>query len=118
MVLAMPIDVLFDLAAVHVIGERATTADVRIDFAFTDLGETWAICVRRGVLNARKGASADAPLTVSGPKAVLVGVVLRPGAAGPLLEAGRIKVEGDASMLDLLGEVLDTFEPNFAVVTP
>jgi alkyl sulfatase BDS1-like metallo-beta-lactamase superfamily hydrolase len=118
MVLAMPIDVLFDFAAVHVIGDRAATMDIRIDFAFTDLNETWAVRVRRGVLNARKGASADAQLTVSGPKATLVGVVLRPGTAGPLVEAGRIKVEGDASTLDVFNDLLDTFEPNFAVVTP
>lgn len=75
-ILAMPIDILFDFAAVHVIGDQAAKADLRIDFTFTDLDETWTVWVRRGVLNARSGASPDTQLTVSGPKAALVGVVL------------------------------------------
>ena len=68
-ILAMPLDILFDFAAVHVIGDKAADTDVRIDFTFTDLDETWTVWVKRGVLNARRGASPDTQLTVSGPKA-------------------------------------------------
>ena len=50
----------FDFAAVHLIGDKAIEADLRIDFTFTDLNETWTAWVRRGVLNARSGASPDA----------------------------------------------------------
>ena len=53
-ILAMPIDILFDFAAVHVIGDQAAQADLRIDFTFTDLDETWTAWVKRGVLNARQ----------------------------------------------------------------
>ena len=81
-ILAMPIDILFDFVAVHVDGEKAAEADLRIDFTFTDLDETWTMWIKRGVLNARRGASPDTQLTVSGPKAALVGVVLKPAAAG------------------------------------
>ena len=56
-ILAMPIDILFDFASVHVIGDQAANADLRIDFTFTDLGEIWTVWVKRGVLNARRGAS-------------------------------------------------------------
>ena len=114
----MPIDILFDFAAVHVIGEEAAKADVRIDFAFTDLGETWTMWVRRGVLNARRGASPDAQLTVSGPKAALVGVVLQPAAAGKLAQAGKIPLDGDQSVLATLAGLMDEFDPNFNMVTP
>lgn len=49
---AMPIDILFDFAAIHLIGDKAADVALRVDFAFSDQGETWTRSVRRGVLNA------------------------------------------------------------------
>ena len=117
-ILAMPIDILFDFASVHVIGEKAALVDIRIDFAFTDLDETWTVWVRRGVLNARRGAAPDTQLTVTGPKASIVGVVLQPAAAGRLAAAGKIELVGDSSVLETFAGVMDEFDPNFAIVTP
>ncbi|MCQ4210942.1 alkyl/aryl-sulfatase [Streptomyces longispororuber] len=121
-ILAMPIGILFDYAAVHLIGDRAAHADLRIDFRFTDApsaaDENWTMWVRRGVLNARRGTSPDAPLTVSGPKAALVGTLLKPASAAQLAQAGKITLDGDATLLDTLGGLLDDFNPDFPVVTP
>ena len=117
-ILGMPIEILFDFAAVHVNGERAADADLRIDFTFTDHAETWTMWVKRGVLNARREASPDTQLTVSGPKAALVGVILKPAAAEQLGQAGKIKLDGDESVLRTFAGVLDEFEPNFNIVTP
>ncbi len=117
-IMAMPIDILFDFAAVHVDGDKAAEVDLRIDFVFTDLDETWTVWVRRGVLNARRGASADTHVTVSGPKAALVGAVLQPAAAGKLAEAGQLTLDGDATVLQTYAGVLDEFDPNFNIVTP
>ena len=117
-ILAMPIDILFDFAAVHVIGEEAAKVNLRIDFAFTDLDQTWTVWVRRGVLNARRGASPDTQLTVAGPKAALVGAVLQPAAASQLAQAGKIRLDGDESVLADFAGVMDTFDPNFNIVTP
>ncbi|GHG28545.1 alkyl/aryl-sulfatase [Streptomyces zaomyceticus] len=117
-ILAMPVDILFDFVAVHVIGEQAASAELRVDFTFTESDETWTIWIARGVLNARRGASPDTQLTVSGPKPELVGVLLKPGSAAKLVEAGKVKLDGDASALDTLAGLLDTFDPDFPVVTP
>ncbi|NHP16700.1 MBL fold metallo-hydrolase [Rhodococcus sp. IC4_135] len=118
-VLAMPIDILFDFVAIHLIGEKAADADLRIDFVFTDHSdEAWTVWVKRGVLNARKGASPNTPLTVSGPKAALVGALLQPGAAAQLAKVGKISLDGDGSALETLGGLLDTFDPSFNIVTP
>lgn len=117
-ILAMPIDILFDFAAVRVIGERAATVDLRIDFVFTDHNETWTVWVRRGVLNARRGAHPATQLTVSGPKGALVAAVLQPAAAPKLIEAGQLTVDGDVSVLATYAAVLDTFDPNFNIVIP
>ncbi len=114
----MPIDILFDFAAVHLIGDKAADADLRIDFTFTDYGQTWAMRVRRGVLNARPGASPDTQLTVSGPKAALAGVVLQPAAAAELAQAGKIQLDGDQAALAALAGLLDEFDLDFNIITP
>ena len=90
---------LFDFAAVHVIGDQALDTDLRIDFTFTDLDQTWTVWIKRGVLNARAGASPDTQLTVSGPKTALSGVVLKPAVAQQLADNGHIHLDGDATAL-------------------
>lgn len=117
-ILAMPIDILFDFAAVHIDGPKAAEANVRLDFEFTDLNETWTMWVARGVLNARKGASADAAATVTGPKAALTKVLLAPSAAGKIAESGAIKIAGDAGALDAYAALLVDFDPLFPMMTP
>lgn len=119
-ILAMPVDILFDFAAVHVIGDAAATIDLSIDFTFTDLDETWNAWIRRGVLNARKGAGAGAPatLTVTAPKPLVVATLLQPAAAMKLAEAGKVTLDGDRTVLDQLAGVFDTFDPNFNIITP
>jgi alkyl sulfatase BDS1-like metallo-beta-lactamase superfamily hydrolase len=117
-VMGMPIDILFDFAAVHLIGDKAAQADLRIDFTFTDHNQTWTMWIKRGVLNARKGASPDAQLTVSGPKVALVGVVLQPAAAAQLAQAGKIQLDGDQAALTAFARLLDEFDLNFNIITP
>jgi alkyl sulfatase BDS1-like metallo-beta-lactamase superfamily hydrolase len=57
-------------------------------------------------------------LVVSGPKAALVGILLQPNVAASLATAGSVTTDGDASLLDTYAGVLDTFDPNFNIVTP
>ncbi|WP_314613144.1 alkyl sulfatase C-terminal domain-containing protein [Streptomyces stackebrandtii] len=117
-VLAMPIGILFDFVAVHVIGEKAATADLRIDFTFTENDETWTMWIGRGVFNARRGASPDTPLTVTGTKPALVSPLLKPASAAKPVEAGKIELNGAADRLETFAGLLDTFDPDFAIVTP
>jgi len=117
-ILAMPIPILFDFAAVHVIGDRAAEIDIRIDFVFTDHDSTWTMRVARGVLNARAGASERPALTVTGPKSALTSVLLEPGSAEKLAAAAAITLTGDAAALRTLAGVYDTFDASFPIVTP
>lgn len=114
----MPIDILFDFAAVHVIGEKAADVDVRFDVEFTDRAETWTVWVANGVLNARPGASDAAPLTVRAPKALAAAVLLQPAASEQLAAAGKVELDGDQAVLQAYAGVIDDFDPNFAIVTP
>ena len=116
--LGMPIDILFDFAAVHVNGPKAADADIRINLDFTDSAEQWNLWIARGVLNARRGHSTDAPLTVSAPKPLMVGVLLKPSVAPQLAAGGKIALHGDTDQLVELAAVLDDFDPAFPIVTP
>ncbi|AHH18493.1 metallo-beta-lactamase superfamily protein [Nocardia nova SH22a] len=117
-ILAMPIDILFDFIAVHLIGERAAEADISINVDFTDSGEQRTMWVRRGVLNARRGTSDDARLSIAGPKKALVGLLLTPALADKLTASDVVTLDGDAATLKELGALLDEFEPTFPIVTP
>jgi alkyl sulfatase BDS1-like metallo-beta-lactamase superfamily hydrolase len=117
-VLAMPLDLLFDYAGVHVIGEKAAEVDLRIDFTFTDVDETWSMWVRNGVLNARRGASDQAQLVVTGPKPALVGAVLQPATVGELVESGVLELDGDEAVLERYAGVIDEFDKEFPIGTP
>jgi len=76
------------------------------------------VWIRRGVLNARPGASADTHLTVSGPKSALVGLILDPTRADDLAQSGQIQLDGDVAALATLAEIMDKFDPNFNIITP
>jgi alkyl sulfatase BDS1-like metallo-beta-lactamase superfamily hydrolase len=117
-ILAMPIDILFDFAAIHVKGDAAADADLRIEFEFTDRDETWTMWLARGVLNARKGASDQAQAMIRGTKGLLVQVLLQPASAAELAAAGNITIEGDPDVLTTYGQLLDSFDADFPMVTP
>ncbi|WP_282697104.1 alkyl sulfatase C-terminal domain-containing protein [Streptomyces sp. CC208A] len=114
----MPIDILFDFAAVHLIGDKAADADLRIDFRFTDHSdETWTMWVAEA--SSTPGAEPpDARLAVAGSKAALVGTLLKPASAPPLAQAEIITLEGDEAALQTLAGLLDDFDPGFPIVTP
>ncbi|WP_034271181.1 alkyl/aryl-sulfatase [Actinospica robiniae] len=121
-ILAMPVEILFDFAAVHLNGPRAARAEVRIDFVFTDAAEDrdkrWRMWVRRGVLNARRGTDPDAQLTVTGARPALVAALLQPAEAEKLAAAGQLVLAGDEAALTAYGALLDGFDPDFNIVTP
>jgi len=73
--------------------------------------------VANGVLNARPGAS-GAPLTLRGPKPVIAGALVARGSVEALERAGHLAVDGDRGVLETYGSLIDSFDPNFAVVTP
>lgn len=85
----------------HIIGDKPVDVDLCIDFAFTDFDETWTMRIKCGVLNARKGASPETQLTVSGPKTALVGVAFETVAANAARRQRTITIEGDESVPDL-----------------
>jgi alkyl sulfatase BDS1-like metallo-beta-lactamase superfamily hydrolase len=117
-VLAMPTDLLFDFAAVHVIGDIAADVDIRINISIDETSEEWTLWVRNGVLNARPAHVPEATLTVSGDKTAIATLLLAPTAATKLINSGALKTVGDVRVLDSLAAVMDRFDPAFNLVTP
>lgn len=105
---------LFDALAISIDGPRAWDLDIALDISLTDVGETWRLALRNGVLIAELSTSADGPAhaTVSLTKQRLIALM-----AGDANSPG-VEVAGDGDRLwDLLG-VCDERDPDFAIVTP
>lgn len=117
-ILAMPAELLFDFAAVHVIGDKAAEVDIRVNVTITDTDEQWTMWVRDGVLNARPGHRPDAALTVSGGKAAIALLLLSPSSVDSWIASGALSVTGDPGVLATYASVLDQFDPGFNLVTP
>ncbi len=117
-ILAMPIDLLFDFMAVHVIGDKAAAIDIRLNVTFDDTGDEWTMWIRNGVLNARRGHADEVQLTITGPKADLAALLLQPTQAEYVIGKDALKTEGDLAVLDVLASVIDTFDPYFNISTP
>jgi alkyl sulfatase BDS1-like metallo-beta-lactamase superfamily hydrolase len=116
---SMPTGLFFDALAVRLNGPEAASADTRINFVFSDIGETHIVEVRRGVLHHRQGQpleDADATVTLarSAWDQIVTGTASLPG----LIASGEIDIDG--SRLKLIGffSMLDEFEPAFDIVTP
>jgi alkyl sulfatase BDS1-like metallo-beta-lactamase superfamily hydrolase len=117
-ILAMPIDLLFDFMAVHVIGDKAAAIDIRLNVTFDDTGDEWTMWIRNGVLNARRGHADEVQLTITGPKADLAALLLQPTQAGYIIAKDALKTEGDLAVLESLASVIDTFDRYFKISTP
>jgi alkyl sulfatase BDS1-like metallo-beta-lactamase superfamily hydrolase len=112
MVSALGVDQLFDTIAIRVNGPACWTESITIDWVVTDVGHTYRTELSNGVLvqdvDPRTG---DAGLTVTLPKAQLIGVLGGGGLDG-------VATEGDATLIQRLVSFLDDATPNFAIVTP
>ena len=112
LVASLSIEQLFDAIAIRIDGPSAWELDVVIDWVFTDLDERWRTTLSNGVLIPTIAPDdGDAALTVTLTKPQFLALLARQGLDEPTYD-------GDAGLLVALVGVLDTFDPNFAIVTP
>ncbi len=109
---ALSIDQLFDSIAIRVNGPRAWDEHLSIDWAFSDLGQTYRTTLENGVLviDAHPGPG-SVDLAVSLTKPQFLGLLAGTGLTG-------ISTNGDTEVLRRLLGVVDQPEPSFAIVTP
>lgn len=104
---------LFDAIAITVDGPRAWDLDLEMDITVTDLGRTFHLTLRNGVLvYVERQPAADAPLHLTLSKDRLLTL-----ATGDLASDG-LDVTGDIGILQTLLGVLAPGDPSFEIVLP
>jgi alkyl sulfatase BDS1-like metallo-beta-lactamase superfamily hydrolase len=104
---------IFDSIAISVDGPKAWDLDLSLDVTFSDLGRSFHLTLRNGVLiYVEKEANGAATLHLTSTKARFLALV-----GGDSASEG-LAVEGDSGVLAQLTSVLDPGDPGFNIVLP
>jgi alkyl sulfatase BDS1-like metallo-beta-lactamase superfamily hydrolase len=117
LVAATPTSYILDLLAVRLNPERLGNRRYAFNLVFPERNERFAVTISNGVLvHERDQTVAGAP-TITSPRAVFLQAMATQSMARAVL-SGQIRIEGARRSLEGLGDVFDTPDPNFSVVTP
>ena len=117
LVAALSLEQLFDSIAIRIDGPRAWSERVVLSWAVGD--EAHVTTLENGVLTHRAGARADgADASIAVSRRVLIRILLGAVSADDAVASGDLRIDGDASRLAVLFGLLDTPDPDFAIVTP
>ena len=111
-------EMIFDLLAVRLNGDKVGDGAVKLAFVFPDRNERFVVEVRNRVLvaeRAKGGETVDATLTVARP-VFLDSLFQGTSLVGKVL-TGQVKIEGDRSAFGRLTGWFDTFPTDFPIVT-
>ncbi len=116
---AMSMPLIFDFWGVQLNAEKADGQQIVINWNFTEPAEQYALNLSNSALTYRAGWQApDADLTVTLTRAALDAITLGETDFQTEAAAGNITLDGDATKLAALLGMLDTFTPDFPIVTP
>ena len=118
MVRAMSPQMFFDFLAVRLDSEKAAGHDLTLNWTFEDLNKDFNLTLRNGVLTHRAGLNAQADASVSMSKATLEQISLKQLDIPTAIQKGLITLQGNGKKLGELMGSLDTFAPQFNIVTP
>ena len=115
----MPLTDLYKAMAVRLNSEAAEQVSLTINLAFTDLPQPHVLEIKRCVLHGwenRRSEQADATLHVSSQhfKQLMLGAA----DATTLMNAGDLKIDGNAAALAQLAGLFDQFVRRFPIMTP
>jgi len=109
----------FDYLGTRVDGPRAGTANIVINWQFTDTGESLASTLEHGALTSITGKTAlNAVTTVKTTRSVFESVILGQRTLADAMEHREITTVGDAKAVSDLFVLLVDFKPGFPVVEP
>ncbi|MCY1282650.1 putative alkyl/aryl-sulfatase YjcS [compost metagenome] len=119
MVRAMTDTMFLDFLAVRLNSERAAGKQVKVNWVQPDTGKRYALSVDNSVFMYRaQRQHADAQVTLTAPRAVLVGALLGQTTLQAATAAGQARIDGDPAALQTLFGMLDKFDPQFEIVAP
>jgi alkyl sulfatase BDS1-like metallo-beta-lactamase superfamily hydrolase len=117
LVAATPTSYILDLLAVRLNPERLGTRSYAFNLVFPERNEAFGVTIANGVLVHESGVTiANAP-TITAARADFLRAMATQTMARAVL-SGQIRISGNRRSLEGLGEVFDTPDPNFAIVTP
>jgi alkyl sulfatase BDS1-like metallo-beta-lactamase superfamily hydrolase len=115
---AMSPEMFFDYLAVRLDSEKAVGHDLTLNWTFEDQNKDFNLTLRNGVLTHRAGLNAQADAGVSMSKATLEQISLKQLDFPTAIQKGLIKLQGNGKKIAELMGSLDTFTPQFNIVTP
>jgi alkyl sulfatase BDS1-like metallo-beta-lactamase superfamily hydrolase len=117
LVAATPTSYILDLLAVRLNPERLGNRRYAFNLVFPERNERFAVTISNGVLvHERDQTVADAP-TITSARGVFLQAMATQSMARAVL-SGQIRIAGNRRSLEGLGDVFDTPDPNFPIVTP
>lgn len=118
MVRAMSPDMFFDFLAIRLDSDKAVGHDMTLNWTFEDQNKDFTLTLRNGVLTHRAGLNPQADAGVSMSKATLEQISLKQLDFPTAIQKGLIKLQGNGKKIAELMGSLDTFTPQFNIVTP
>jgi len=116
---AMPIALMFDYLGTRIDGPRTGTANIVINWQFTDTHESLASTLEHGALTSITDKNApNAVTTVKTTRTVFESVILGRRTLADAMEQREITTVGDAKAVSDLLALLVDFEAGFPVVEP
>ncbi|MDR3382524.1 alkyl/aryl-sulfatase [Cupriavidus basilensis] len=116
---AMTADMILDYAGIRLNGKKAAGKTLNVNWINPQTNEQYAIELRNSVLIYTVGKQLPkADVTITTNKLGLASVLGGATTLSKLSQAGGAKVEGAGEKFDELAGMLDTFKPDFNIVTP
>jgi alkyl sulfatase BDS1-like metallo-beta-lactamase superfamily hydrolase len=117
LVAATPTSYILDLLAVRLNPERLGTRHYAFNLVFPERNERFAVTIENGVLVHESGVTLEDAPTVTAARGVFLQAMATQSMARAVL-SGSVRISGNRRSLEGMGEVFDTPDPNFAIVTP
>lgn len=119
LLVAVSTEMLFDFIAVRLNPKRVRGQQFVINWNIEDSGECLTQRLCHSALTQVLGkVEPDASVSVTATRATIVSLAVRKLTVAQAIETGKINVQGDASRVSALFEMLDDFAMQFDVVTP
>lgn len=118
MVRAMSPEMFFDYLAVRLDSDKAVAHDLTLNWTFDDVQRDFTLTLRNGVLTHRAGLNPAADASVSLSRDTLEKISLKQLDFPTAMQKGLVKLHGNGQKFGLLMGSLDTFGPQFNIVTP
>jgi alkyl sulfatase BDS1-like metallo-beta-lactamase superfamily hydrolase len=118
MVRAMSPEMFFDFLAIRLDSDKAVGHDMTLNWTFEEPNKEFTLTLRNGVLTHRAGLNPQADAGVSMSKATLEQISLKQLDFPTAIQKGLVKLQGNGKKLGELMSSLDTFAPQFNIVTP